>query len=166
MRLQRDKRSQRAANELRTPGIRHTLRDTGMRSDGCRTPAVAVIGLRQTSKVKVYPPRNTNERVHAVEKNSIHMLQDDLAAMLEEVLRLQEEFRKMTNAQNAEKQKEKRMQEKTDIPGIKHTEEFRTPRITPINFRWLDTMNGLQGSIHFGTEPNEWNEKQNAFSSR
>lgn len=75
------------------------------------------------------------------------MLQDDLAATLEEFLRLQEEFSKMTNAQNEEKQKEKSIQEKTDIPGIKHTEEFRRPRITPINFRWLDTMNGLQGSF-------------------
>lgn len=60
MPLPGDMRSQRAANELRTPGIIHTLRD--MRPGGCRTPAVAGIGLRQTPKVKVYPSNDNNKK--------------------------------------------------------------------------------------------------------
>lgn len=78
------------------------------------------------------------------------MLQDDLAATLKEVIRLQE-GRKMPNAQNADKQKEGRIQEKTDITDaltmailggrqqpciemVKHIGEFRRPRITPSTF--------------------------------
>lgn len=92
------------------------------------------------------------------------MLQDDLATTLKEVIRLQEEVREMSNAQNADKQNEERIQEKSYIPdalttsvlggrqqscteSVKHIEEFRMPRIPPSAFDGLTPW--IDFKVHF-----------------
>lgn len=103
------------------------------------------------------------------------MLQDDLAATLKEVIRLQEEVREMSNAQHTDKQKEERIQEKSNIPDalttpglggrqqsctkrVKHIEEFRRPKIPSSTFDGLTPWIDFKVHIEYCTELNGWNE--------